>query len=129
MGLHITEAEQLPLHAGNLWRLKKAGYADSRVTGLTTVATLITDLETFAGLINAGLRPLVDAAIQTIKWMESRDTPLIDTTLVTALTTVYDVTVSATTDLSYLLRGHSQYPASASIYGTDITYILPTYAA
>ncbi len=129
MALHSTEAEQLPYHLGNLYRLKKLGYADSRVTGLTTVASLIADLQTFAGLVNANARPLVDAAINTIDWMTSRDTPLINTTIVGLLETVFDLTVSATTDLSFLLRGHAQYPSGYPNTGTDVTYITPTYAA
>jgi hypothetical protein len=127
MAIHESEVLQLPQHLGNLKRLSLLGYGNSRVTSLTTVASLVTDLETFAGLISANLRPLIDAAIQTVKWMELKG--LLNTTIVTALTTVYDTSVSATTDLSYNIRGISNYPATFPNTGADITYIQPLYQA
>lgn len=95
----------------NIMRLSDVGYGDSRVTSLTTVASLIADLVTFRDtptLSKKSAAPTIDAAIESIQWAANLD--IINTTIVTALTTVADLTVSATTDLSYNFRGHADVP-------------------
>lgn len=122
--LNESEVINLALHAGNLNRLKLIGYGNSRVTPLTTVDSLIADIQTFRDSIaSPNDAPICDAAIDAVKWGKLYG--LLDTTIVTALTTVYDLTVSATTDLGYNFRGHSQYPATFPNTGADCTTFQP----
>ena len=112
----------------NVRRAQKNGYADSRVGSLTTVASLITDIETFRDsvAVNPALKPIFDALTDSIRWAAAQDTALLDTTIVTALTTVDDTTVSATTDLGYVFRGHTNFPTDAGVSGqSDLTVFQP----
>lgn len=127
--IHASELDRAIQGYMNIKRLKAAGYGDTRVTSLTTVASLIADILTFRNstAVNAAKQPIFDAAIDSLKWLESVD--LLDTTLVTALTTVATDSVTATTDLSYLFYGiagvSSQIPRTAN----DLTVSNPIYQA
>lgn len=125
MALNESEVVELPKHLGNVRRLSEIGYGNSRVTSLTTLASFITDLQTFRDLVNPGYRPIVDAMIDTVQWLSTYG--IINTTIITALTTFYDVTVSATTDFSYNIRGHAQYPSGtfSATVGADVPYFQP----
>jgi hypothetical protein len=127
MAIHGSEIDLLGMHAGNLWRLVNIlGYPDSRVTSLTTVSGLTDDIRTFKDLVNPADREICEAACDTVNWMAAND--LLTDTIVTALTTVYDITVSATTDLSYNIRGLSAYPSAS--YGSTpdaVTVAFPAH--
>jgi hypothetical protein len=122
--LNEQEVMELPKHLGNVRRLSEIGYGNSRVTSLTDLASFIADLVTYRDLVNPAYRPIVDAMIDTVQWLSTYG--ILTTTTITALTTFYDVTVSATTDLSYNIRGHAQYPATFSAtVGADVPYFQP----
>ncbi len=124
--IHESEVINLGPAYSNIKRLAKLGYADSRVTGLTTVASLITDIETFRDsslLANESQRCICDAAVDSIRWLGLMG--ILTTVLVTALTTVDDITVSATTDLGYIVRGHAQFPASFGTTSDDLSFFQP----
>jgi hypothetical protein len=108
--LNQQERMGLAYYSMNLLRVKKLGYGDSRVGSLTTVQTFIDDVETFRDGVtqNPANRPVFDAFVDSIRWMAAND--LLTTTLVTALTTFGDTTVTATTDALYIATGHADYP-------------------
>jgi|SRR6476469_2130207 len=126
--LNMNEKMNLAYASMNIKRAQKNGYVDSRVGSLTTVASLITDIETFRDSVgvNIGLRPIFDAFVDSVRWLASVD--ILDTTLVTALTTVADTTVAATTDLLYICTGHADYPDGGEGFDntvTDVTVFQP----
>jgi hypothetical protein len=124
VALNESEVINLPLHLGNLYRLFKLGYGNSRVTPLTTPASLIADIQTFRDTVaNPSDAPTCDAAIDAVRWATLYG--ILDTTIITALTTVFDLTVSATTDLSWNFRGHAQYPSGYPNTGADRTTFQP----
>lgn len=110
--LHESQSNDLVMGYMAIKRLKLAGYGDSRVTPLTTVASLITDIETFRDSvgINYGLAQICDAARDWVQWAANND--LLNTTIVTALTTVATDSVAATTDLSYNFYGDGAFPSA-----------------
>lgn len=112
MPVHGSDVNFLGMHAANLYRLKRAGYPDSRLSGLTTVEGLIADIRTFSDLRNPNAQPRFEAAVDTIRWMKSNGL-ITDALVAVPFTTVYDITVSATTDLSYLVRGNANYPSAS----------------
>ena len=71
MPIHGSDANFLGMHLANLYRLKKAGYPDSRLSGLTTVEGLIADIRTFAGLRNPNAAERFEAGIDALRWMKS----------------------------------------------------------
>ena len=127
--IHASDIDKLVAGYQAIKRLKAAGYGDSRVTSLTTVASLIADILTFrnSAAVNAARQPIFDTAIDYIKWAESVD--LLNTTLVTALTTVATDGTAATTDLSYNFWGATGFPTTAVPRTTnDLTISMPVYA-
>lgn len=127
--LNAADIDKLVFAYFNLKRLKLAGYGDTRVTGLTTVNGLVTDIQTFrdsAGAKDAD-RPLFDAAIDSVRWLASVD--LLDDTIVSNLTTVATDSVTATTDLSYNAYGATGFPSSAVPRAAkDLTVFMPANA-
>lgn len=124
--IHESEVINLGPAYSNIKRLKKLGYADTRVTPLTTVASLITDIEAFRDsslLHNESERCICDAAVDSIRWLGLMG--ILTTVIVTALTTVDDVTASATTDLGYNVRGHAQFPSSFGTTSDDLSFFQP----
>ena len=128
--INSSTADNLAYGYANIRRLKLIGYADSRVTPLTTTDSLITDIETFRDSVGVNIanRPICDAAVDSIRWAVSQDTPLLNTTIVTALTTVDTTTVSATTDLGYNFRGHVDFPTAEGFAAgqSDVTVFQPS---
>lgn len=122
---HISQASELAMHYMNIKRLKLIGYADSRVTSLTTVASLLADIVTFRDgvLANPGLRAICDAAYDSIVWAANHD--LLDTTLVTALTTVATDGTAATTDLSYNFFAADNFPSDVPRAANDLSTLFP----
>lgn len=114
--LHNSEVDKLTLCLAAINRLSKLGYGDSRVTPLTTVASLIADIQAFRDLTStpAAARPICDSAVDQIAWLGLKT--ILDTTVVTGLLTVIGG-ASAVTDLRFCVFGHAQMPG-----GVDITY-------
>jgi hypothetical protein len=112
--INESEVANLLHAASNINRLSKQGYADSRVTGLTTVQSLIDDIETFRDdpSVNAASRPIFDAAVDSIRWLGLR--VILNTTVVTALLTVKGGT-SDQRDLLYNVTAHSQFSGDAAM--------------
>jgi hypothetical protein len=123
--VHASKKPNLGLFAADLYRLKQSGYADSRVTPLTTVDGLIADIQ-LLDWCHKSKKPIADAACDAVRWMKLNG--YLTDTLVAALTTVYDTTVSASTDLGYLLRGAADYPSDAPATGYDLSTLIPTGA-
>lgn len=124
--LHASQIDQAVLGYQNIKRLKAVGYADSRVTGLTTVAGLLADIETFKALpgTHSDATPICDAAINSIRWAVSND--LIDDTIVGNLTTVATDATAAVTDLSYNFYGVTGFPTTTVPRTTnDLTMFVP----
>lgn len=109
MALNASARHQLLTGACNIARLARAGYANSQVTPLTTVAGLIADIQAVRDAVqsNPAKSNVYDAAAESIQWAANND--IIDNTIVAALTTVADSTVTATTDLLYNFTGHASY--------------------
>lgn len=127
--IHASEIDRAVQGYMNMKRLKAAGYGDSRVGSLTTVASLIADILTFrnSAAVNPSAHPIFDAAIDSIKWAESVD--LLDTTKVTSFTTVATDATSATTDLSYCFYVVPGVSALIPRTANDLTVSNPAYQA
>jgi len=126
MPVHGSDVNFLGMHAANLYRLKKAGYPDSRLSSLTTVEGLIADIRTFAALRNPNAAERFEAAIDSIRWMFSNGL-ITDALVAVPFTTLYDTTVSATTDISYLLRGNASYPTNFGSSPDGQTVAIPAH--
>jgi hypothetical protein len=122
--LHASEVDNLTLCLAAINRLSKDGYGDSRVGSLTTVASLITDIQTFRDLTStpAEARPRCDAAVDMIRWLGLKT--ILDTTVVTALLTVIGGAAD-TTDLRNVVFLHSQMPAGVPISYNDLSNFQP----
>lgn len=128
--LHATDIDKAVQGYMNIKRLKLIGYGDSQVTSLTTVASLKTSVETFRDSValHQSQRAICDAAVDSIMWAASVD--YLDTTIVTALTTVATDSTSATTDLSYNFYSMTGFPtASVPRAANDLTTFFPAVAA
>lgn len=124
--LHASQIDQAVLGYYNIKRLKAVGYADTRVTSLTTVDSLIADLEAFKALpgTHSDATPIIDAAINSIRWAAAND--LLDTTIVTALTSVATDSVTTTADLSYVFYGVTGFPTGTTPRSAnDLTMMQP----
>lgn len=128
--INSSTADALAWGYMNIRRLKLIGYADSRVTPLTTTDSLIADIEAFRDsvLTNIANRPICDAAVDSIRWAVAQDTPLLNTTIVTALTSVDTVTVGTTLDLGFNFRGHADFPTAEGFAAgqSDLTVFQPS---
>ena len=125
--MNASNANMLGFAAMNITRLANLGYGDSRVGSLTTPQTLIDDIATFGATLNPSKAPIWRAAQDSIRWAVSADK--INTTLVTALTTVNDSTVSATTDLWFIFGGDADKPAWIARGDDDVSVSIPNGAA
>lgn len=125
VSINGSEVNNLAFGAAAIRRLSLVGYGNSRVTPLTTVASLLADLDTFAALIPADSRQIVETAANWVQWAATEG--ILTTGIVTALTTVADETVSATTDLLFCFRGHADFPTAFDLPTKfkDITVSLP----
>jgi hypothetical protein len=122
--LHASEVDNLTLALAAINRLSKLGYGDTRVTPLTTVASLIADIQTFRDLatVNPAARPIIDACADMIRWLGLKT--ILDTTVVTALLTVIGGAAD-TTDLRNCVFLHSQMPAGVPVTFDDLSNFQP----
>ena len=122
--LHASEVDNLTLALAAINRLSKLGYGDSRVTPLTTAATLFTDVETFRDLatVNPAARPILDACVDMLRWLVLKT--ILDTTVITALLTVIGGAAD-TTDLRNVVFLHAQMPAGVPITFDDLSNFQP----
>ena len=117
--IHASEIQRAVDGYMNIKRIKAAGYGDTRVTGLTTVASLLADIATYrdSAAVHQSRRPIFDAAIESIQWLANYDE--IDTTKVTALTSVATDSVTTDADLSYIFYSLSGFPTTTVPRTTD----------